>query len=98
MIDRWPGGNNRFSFDQDFARSDHAAVFDIEQAGGMQHDGVRRGGGLRQHALRPTREQACSESRDQAGTRNYLAEVAHKLVVSSMDRHNELQHNRGTGK
>ncbi len=50
MGDGGAGGNDLLSFDQDLSGDKHAAALDIEQARGMENDGVRGCGSLRQGA------------------------------------------------
>src|SRR6202522_1039317 len=70
MGDRGAGGNDLLSFDQDLSGGKHAAALDIEQAGRMEHDGVRGCGSLRQrawpegHSGREPKRQGCTSAAD----------------------------------
>ena len=43
MLHRGADLDDAIALDENFAGLDHLAGFDVEQAGGVQHDGVRRG-------------------------------------------------------
>ncbi len=78
MGDGGAGGNDLLSFNQDLSGGNDAAAFDIEQARGMENDGVRGCGSLGQDA-RPERDAGCKE---QAGMQR--EDAAANMVGSTL--------------
>ena len=81
MGDGRAGGNDLLSFDQDLPGGKHAAAFDIEQARGMENDGVRWRRSLCQGARRAGRK--AEQETDKA--------AAAKRLVWTMDGQDGLQ-------
>ncbi len=79
---RGAGGDNLLPFDQDFSGGKDAAGFDVEQARGMENDGMRRSRSLCQ-----------GKRREQEAGKDYSANV----VVSSLHGEDGLQDIRRAG-